>query len=115
MKRIRDYGRLGGITVGLLTSSLLTSGCVGMTVGMTAPVVKIASQNFNAEPDVVLAREASPGQLKTAEGFLAADPTNKILLGVVMQGYIEYAFGFLEDDLEQIPDDPAHAAQRDAL
>jgi tetratricopeptide (TPR) repeat protein len=82
---------------------------------MTAPVVKIASQNFNAEPDVVLAREASPGQLKTAEGFLAADPSNDILLGVVMQGYIEYAFGFLEDDLEQIPDDPQHAAQRDAL
>src|SRR5262249_6047858 len=52
---------------------------------------------------------------KTAEGFLAADPTNKILLGVVMQGYIEYSFGFLEDELETIPDDPQHAQQRDDL
>jgi len=94
---------------------LASTGCVGMTVGMTAPVVKIASVNFNAEGDVDLAREASPGQLKTAEGFLAADPTNKILLGVVTQGYIEYAFGFLEDELETLPDDPQHAAQRDHI
>ncbi len=86
-----------------------------MTVGMTAPVVKIASGAFNAESDVDLARDASPGQLKTAEGFLAADPENRILLGVVTQGYIEYSFGFLEDDIEQIPDDPQHAAQRDHL
>src|SRR5947208_14082731 len=96
-----------------VATALFSGGCVGMTVGMTAPVVKIASGAFNAESDVDLAREASPGQLKTAEGFLAADPENRILLGVVTQGYIEYSFGFLEDDLEQIPDDPQHAAQRD--
>jgi tetratricopeptide (TPR) repeat protein len=94
---------------------LMNAGCVSMTVGMTAPVVKIASQAFNAESDPDLAREASPGQLKTAEGFLAADPTNKMLLQVVAQGYIEYAFGFLEDDIEVLPDDPQHSAQRDAL
>jgi tetratricopeptide (TPR) repeat protein len=90
-------------------------GCVHMTVGMTAPVVKIASASFNAESDPVLARDASPGQLKTAEGFLAADPENRILLEVCARGYVEYTFGFLEDDLEDIPDDPAHQVQREKL
>jgi tetratricopeptide (TPR) repeat protein len=92
-----------------------SSGCVSMTVGMTAPVVKIASADFNRESDLDLAREASPGQIKTAEGFLAADPENHILLEVVTRGYIEYAFGFLEDDIDAMPDDPKHAADRERL
>jgi tetratricopeptide (TPR) repeat protein len=99
----------------VLGGALLASGCVHMTVGMTAPVVQIASFDFNRENDIELAREASPGQLKTAEGFLAADPENEILLPVVTKGYIEYSFGFLEDDLENTPDDPQHAAQRDLI
>jgi len=82
---------------------------------MTAPVVKIASADFNSESDPELAREATPAQLKTAEGFLAADPENRILLEVCARGYIEYAFGFLEDDLEEMPDDPQHQAKRDHL
>lgn len=90
-------------------------GCMHMTVGMTTPVVKVASDSFKREADVQFAREASPGQIKTAEGFLAADPGNRILTEVVAQGYIEYAFGFVEDDIEQLPDDPKHQDQRDAL
>lgn len=98
-----------------LSCALLTS-CAEMTVGMTTPVVKIASESFMREPDPDFAREASPGQIKTAEGFLAASPSNRVLQGVVSQGLIEYAFGFLEDDIEQIPDDThAHIAQRDAI
>jgi tetratricopeptide (TPR) repeat protein len=94
---------------------LSNTGCVGMTVGMTAPVVKIASHSFNAESDPEFAREASPGQIKTAEGFLAADPENRILLEVVARGLVEYTFGFLEDDIEETPDDPKHQAQRDRM
>jgi tetratricopeptide (TPR) repeat protein len=94
---------------------MLNSGCMSMTVGMTAPVVKAASVQFMAETDPDFAREASPGQIKTAEGFLAGDPNNRILLEVVAQGYIEYTFGFLEDDIDQMPDDPQHATQREHL
>jgi tetratricopeptide (TPR) repeat protein len=105
-----------GLGLGLaLASSALSSGCVSMTVGMTAPVVKIASADFNREADLELAREASPGQIKTAEGFLAADPENRILLEVVTRGYLEYTFGFLEDDIDAMPDDPKHAADRERL
>jgi hypothetical protein len=34
---------------------------------------------------------------------------------VLAQGYLEYAFGFLEDDYEAMPDDPKHQVERDAL
>jgi hypothetical protein len=83
-----------------------------MSVNLTAPVLKEASAAFNAESDVDLARDAAPAQLKTLEGFLVSAPTNRDLLQTCAQGYIEYAFGFLEDDLEGLPDDDKHAEQR---
>jgi hypothetical protein len=96
---------------------LLCAGCnlKQFTVDTTAPVIQDASRSFQAESDLHVAREAAPGQLKTADGFLASSPRNRILLEVVAQGYIEYAFGFLEDDLEQLPDDDAHARDREEL
>jgi len=95
-------------------ASSLGAGCnlKQFTVDTTAPVIQDASRSFEAESDLRVAREAAPAQLKTADGFLAASPKNRILLEVVAQGYVEYAFGFLEDDLEQLPDDEAHAAER---
>jgi tetratricopeptide (TPR) repeat protein len=74
-----------------------------MTVDSTAPVLKRASASFDAESDVQLAREALPGNLKTIDGFLAARPENADLLELTALGYVQYAFGFLEDDLEALP------------
>jgi hypothetical protein len=82
---------------------------------MTAPAIKAASVNFAKESDVELARLASPAQLKTADGFLVSSPTNELLLEVCAQGYVEYAFGFLEDDLDALPDDGKHDAERATL
>jgi hypothetical protein len=96
---------------------LVTGGCdlKAFTVSTTAPVLKVASDSFAAENDVILAREAAPGQLKTVEGFLQSAPSNENLLAVLAQGYIEYSFGFLEDDLESIPDDGKHNNEREQL
>lgn len=86
---------------------LLSAGCsdfmVNLTVDSTAPVLKRASASFDAESDVQLAREALPGNLKTIDGFLAARPENAELLELTALGYVQYAFGFLEDDLESLP------------
>jgi hypothetical protein len=76
---------------------------LNMTVDSTAPVLKRASASFDAESDVQLAREALPGNLKTIDGFLAARPENADLLELTALGYVQYAFGFLEDDLEALP------------
>jgi hypothetical protein len=86
---------------------LLVTGCgdfmLNMTVDSTAPVLKRASASFDAESDIQLAREALPGNLKTIDGFLAARPENGDLLELTALGYVQYAFGFLEDDLEALP------------
>jgi hypothetical protein len=104
--------------LGSIAVTVALSGCdlKAFTVNTTAPVLKMASDGFAAENDPVLARDAAPGQLKTVDGFLLASPNNRDLLHVLAQGYIEYAFGFLEDDYESIPDsDPKRTAERDAF
>ncbi|MSP59130.1 MAG: hypothetical protein EXR72_02115 [Myxococcales bacterium] len=83
------------------------------TTDSTAPVLKIASRSMDAESDTTFAREAAPGSLKTVDGFLMASPENPDLLEIVSQGYTQYAFGFLEDDLEMLPE--GDSPQRQAL
>src|SRR3954449_12045591 len=91
--------------LGALCLSL--AGCgelmIKMTVDSTAPVLKRASASFDAESDVTLAREALPGNLKTIDGFLAVRPAQPDLLELTALAYVQYAFGFLEDDLEALP------------
>jgi hypothetical protein len=103
--------------LGCFAVTIALCGCdlKAFTVNTTAPVLKMASDGFAAENDPTLAREAAPGQLKTVDGFLLASPENADLLHVLAQGYIEYAFGFLEDDYENVPDDAKHAVERDAM
>jgi hypothetical protein len=88
-------------------AGLTLAGChelmIKMTVDSTAPVLKRASASFDAESDVTLAREALPGNLKTIDGFLAVRPEQPDLLELTALAYVQYAFGFLEDDLEALP------------
>lgn len=110
--------RLGGALVLLASSvTIALSGCdlKEFTVGTTAPVLKAASDALPQESDVQLARDSAPASLKTVEGFLVSAPKNRDLLEILSQGYIEYTFGFLEDDYEALPDDAKHANERDAL
>lgn len=86
-----------------------------MMVNMTAPVLKNAQRSTQSEPDPQLARESAPGALKTVDGFLESAPENPLILAILAQGYAEYAFGFLEDDLESLPDNDKTAAQRAAI
>ena len=99
----------------LVSSLLLLSACdLGeFTVNTTTPVLARAADEFSKESDVTLARDAVAGQLKTADGFLASAPKNRQLLAVVARGYLEYSFGFIEDELEAMPDDDAHHAARE--
>lgn len=110
--------RVGGSA--LLLASSVTFALAGcdlkeFTVGTTAPVLRAAADSLPQESDVQLARDSAPASLKTVEGFLVSAPKNEDLLSILAQGYIEYTFGFLEDDYESLPDDAKHAAERDAL
>jgi len=110
--------RVGGPA--LVLASFVTFALAGcdlkeFTVSTTAPVLRAAAASLPEESDVQLARDSAPASLKTVEGFLVSAPKNADLLSVLAQGYIEYTFGFLEDDYESLPDDAKHAEQRDAL
>jgi hypothetical protein len=84
-----------------------TSGCSleRTAVRITASVAKRGSLALAGEGDVVLARAAAPGQIKTAEGMLETLPNNPDLLEILANGYLQFAFGFLEDDLESSHDE----------
>lgn len=116
MMRFNALGFLAMSAVSVF-GGLAVAGCSlsEFTVNTTAPVLYKASHNFEMESDVELAREACGAQLKTADGFLASAPNNRLLLEVLARGYMEYAFGFLEDELEALPDDDHHGDRRKAL
>jgi hypothetical protein len=64
---------------------------------------KIAGHSLDMESDLELAREAAPGLIKTVDGLVLVSPENRTLLELSAQAYCSYAFGFLEDDLEALP------------
>src|SRR2546423_7731627 len=110
--------RIGGPA--LLLASCVTFALAGcdlkeFTVSTTAPVLRAAADTLPQESDVQLARDSAPASLKTVEGFWQSAQKNPDLLSILAQGYIEYTFGFLEDDYESLPDDAKHSDQRDAL
>src|SRR5439155_18434425 len=73
-----------------------------LAVDSTAAVLKRGAKSLDMEPDVALARDALPGTLKTIDSFLAAAPDHPVFLELTTQAYSQYAFGFLEDDLEEM-------------
>jgi hypothetical protein len=103
-----------------LVAGLFSSGACNMvkfTADTTADVLEVAAPGLNQESDPQFAREAAPGQLKTVEGFYLASPGNRKIIKVLAQGYCEYTFGFLEDDIQELemnnkPDEAAPIAKR---
>lgn len=81
-------------------------------MNQTGPVLHRAVTALQSEPDLRQARDGAPGLLKTVEGFLLSSPQNRQLLKVTSQGYAAYAFGFLEDDIEALPEDRARDEER---
>ncbi len=101
------------LIVGSTCALLGLTACQGainrFTVNSTAPVLKLGTAAIDMEGDAVLAREAAPASLKTVESFAVVSPQNPDLLEVLANGFAQYTFGFLEDDLESLGDkgDPA--------
>src|SRR4051794_10721994 len=96
----------------------LASGCSNainrFTVNSTAPGLKIGSSAIDSESDLQFAREALPASIKTVESFAVVTPDNRDLLEILAQGYTQYPFAFLEDDLEALGEN-GDAATKDRL
>jgi TRAP transporter T-component len=102
----------------LLVVAAVAAGCGGarrVGVGETSPVLKAAMRAYEAETDLAVGRAAAPAMLKLVEGLLETAPNDRELLEIVARGWAEFAFAFLEDDLESLPNDAAHADERQRL
>jgi len=75
-----------------------------------SPILHAALPALEVEEDFEIARNAIPAQLKLIEGFLESSPNNHDLLELLARGWGNYAFGFIEDGIEEVKNsDPDRA------
>ncbi|MBI5245070.1 MAG: hypothetical protein HY922_15510 [Elusimicrobia bacterium] len=87
-----------GAAVLLIAAAFCGCSLRTLAVKGTAGVIDAGAPAFYGERDPELAREALPAQLKLLEAFLESDPSNPKLLKSLSEGFIGYAFLFLEDE-----------------
>jgi hypothetical protein len=96
----------------------LLCGCAGarrVGVGAAAPTFTASLRAYETETDLSVARAAAPALMKLVEGLLETAPSDRDLLTVVSRGWAEFAFAFVEDDFESLPNDQEHADERARL
>jgi tetratricopeptide (TPR) repeat protein len=95
---------------------LMMSACSikGLTIRTTGELLKDGSRATESEPDLELARAAVPSQIKTIEGLLVSAPDDRTLLELAAGGCMQFAFGFLEDDVETLAEAKKDAPERRA-
>ena len=90
----------------LMASILIFSSCSSfhkLGVRSATGVLKTAAKEMETESNWYLFKDAVPASLKTLEGLLFVDPTNKVLLLSLLKGHTIYGFGvgetlYLEDN-----------------
>lgn len=106
-----------------LWTALLGVGCLfgcsmrKLAVNQTADVLAHGTPAIDREEDSELARDALPATIKTIEAFLESSPENEQLLALAAQASAQYAFGFVEDRMEEVAasdPDASHALRRRA-
>jgi hypothetical protein len=84
--------------------SLTQAGCSAwlerQAVRSTVSLIGRSRAAMAQESDIELVREATPGGIKTLEGFYLVDPGNRALVALLAESYCQYAAGFLQDDWE---------------
>ena len=84
----------------LLALVLLLGGCsMGQVVVRSSQAILDSGiEAMNREPDLQLARDAMPANIKLLEGMLLEDPDNIELRLFAAQGFYGYSYGFIEDE-----------------
>ena len=91
---------LNGVKYACLMVSIvwLVLGCTPaqFVVRSTQPLLAGGVVAMNQEPDLQLARQAMPANLKLLEGMIVEDPGNTRLRLYAAEGFYGYTFGFVE-------------------
>ncbi len=72
-----------------------------LAVSTQADVMEQAYPVIEAKTDYHFARMSAPANLAQIEGMLAIDPDNQTLLLLATKGFTSYAYGFVEDEMEE--------------
>ena len=100
----------------LLLAAPLLSGCSvrKLAVGTLAKAMASGGDVYATDDDPELVGAALPFALKTAEGLLAQDPTNRDLLLATGRGFTQYAYGFVQLPAQALGDDDFERAERES-
>jgi hypothetical protein len=82
---------------------LMASGCGAIkryALDMTGAVLLEGSRAINEEPDFEMVRDSFPGNLKTVEVMMAANPGNLDMLYMAGEGFAAYTYLVIEDDID---------------
>jgi predicted anti-sigma-YlaC factor YlaD len=91
----------------LLLVAALASGCSirGMAISSMGNALAASGSGFGSDDDPELIGAAAPFSLKLMESVLAESPNHRGLLLAATQGFVQYAYAFVElkaDELEDI-------------
>lgn len=106
------------LALALAVTVTVAAGCASARragVGAASPTFTASLSAYESETDLSVARAAAPALMKLVEGLLETAPSDRDLLAVVARGWAEFAFAFLEDDFESLPNDRQHADERARL
>ncbi len=104
------------LTTAFLALTLLAgSGCTTLrqtAVNQLSDALAKGGTGFANDDDPELVREAAPFSLKLIENLLAENPTHRGLRLAAASGFAQYAYGFLEQDADQMADQDYEGASR---
>jgi len=85
---------------------LLSSGCgnfmAELAANGTVDIMKMGAAGFDNERDLEMARSGAQGNIMMMKGLLEVVPGNADLVGLLASTYASFAFGFIEDDMEDL-------------
>lgn len=92
------------ILLAFLCLPLASAGCdmTRLTANTTANVFAEAAPAFDEHWDYEFAGAAAPASIIQLEGMYRIVPDNEVILLQLAKGYTGYAYGWIEDELEQV-------------
>ncbi len=93
---------------GMLLAGVLLCGCNPVKkymMNQVANELASSTKSFHSDNDPELIRESLPFALKMIEAILVKTPRHRGLLKQACSGFTEYAYGFLQQDADEIEDD----------
>jgi predicted anti-sigma-YlaC factor YlaD len=97
----------------LLMACLICNGCSvrGLAVNSIGNALAASGSGFGADDDPELIGAAAPFSLKLMESVLAESPNHRGLLLAATQGFVQYAYAFVELKADEIEDTDLAGAQ----